>query len=117
MKILPVKPTITSDDLAKIDIRVGTIQRVTDVAGSDKLVRLVVDFGDFTRTILVGMKRERDDPSQITGRQALFVVNIEPRNMMGEWSEGMLFDVGYDNGILPVLAVPECPVPNGASAG
>ena len=117
MKRLPVKPTITIDDLAKIDIRVGTIDRVEDVAGSNKLVRLVVDFGDFTRTILVGMKRERDDPSEIEGRQALFVVNMEPRSMMGEQSEGMLFDVGYDNGIRPVLAMPEHPVPDGASAG
>lgn len=117
MKRLPVKPTITIDDLAKIDIRVGTIERVADVAGSSKLVRLVVDFGDFTRTILVGMKRERDDPSEIKGRQALFVVNMEPRSIMGEQSEGMMFDVGFDNGIRPVLAVPEHPVPNGASAG
>lgn len=117
MKILPVKATITIDDLAKIDIRVGTIERVEDVAGSSKLVRLVVDFGDFTRTILAGMKRERDDPSEVEGRQALFVVNMEPRSMMGEQSEGMLFDIGYDNGIRPVLAVPELPVPNGASAG
>jgi len=117
MKRLPVKPTITIDDLARIDIRVGTIDRVEDVAGSSKLVRLLVDFGDFTRTILVGMKRERDDPSEIEGRQALFVVNMEPRSMMGEQSEGMLFDVGYDNGIRPVLAMPEQPVPNGASAG
>lgn len=117
MERLPVKPTITIDDLAKIDIRVGTIERVEDIAGSNKLMRLMVDFGDFTRTILVGMKRERDDPSEIEGRQAMFVVNMEPRSMMGEQSEGMLFDVGYDNGIRPVLAVPEHPVPNGASAG
>ena len=117
MKRLPVKPTITIDDLAKIDIRVGTIDRVEDVAGSSKLVRLLVDFGNFNRTILVGMKRERDDPSEIEGRQALFVVNMEPRSMMGEQSEGMLFDVGYDNGIRPVLAMPERPVPNGVSAG
>lgn len=117
MKRLPVKPAITINDLAKIDIRVGTIDRVEDVVGSSKLVRLVVDFGDFTRTILAGMKQERDDPSEIEGLQALFVVNMEPRTMMGEQSEGMLFDVGYDNGIRPVLAMPEHPVPNGASAG
>ena len=117
MNRAPVKATITSDELAKIDIRVGTIERVEDVTGSDKLVRLVVDFGEFTRTILVGMKQERHDPSEIRGLQALFVVNIEPRRMLGEQSEGMLFDIGYDNGIRPVLAVPEHPVPNGASAG
>jgi tRNA-binding protein len=117
MKRLPVKPTITINDLAKIDIRVGTIDRVEDVGGFSKLVRLVVDFGDFTRTILAGMKHERHDPAGIAGRQALFVVNLEPRSMMGEQSEGMLFDVGYDNGIRPVLAMPEHPVPNGVAAG
>ena len=112
-----VKTIVSAEVLDKIDIRVGTIERVEDVAGSSKLVRVTVDFGDFTRTILAGIKRERDNPSEIEGRQALFVVNMEPRSIMGEQSEGMLFDVGYDNGIRPVLAVPEHRVPNGASAG
>jgi tRNA-binding EMAP/Myf-like protein len=47
----------------------------------------------------------------------LFVVNLEPRVMMGEVSEGMLFDIGYADGISPALAVPEKPVHNGARAG
>jgi hypothetical protein len=51
------------------------------------------------------------------GRQALFVVNLPPRNMAGEKSEGMLFDIGYADGLLPVLAIPEKPVPNGSRAG
>ena len=51
------------------------------------------------------------------GNQALFVVNVEPKRIMGEVSEGMLFDIGYADGITPVLAVPERPVPNGANAG
>jgi tRNA-binding protein len=117
MKQLPVKPTIKFEDLEKADIRIGTIEKVEDVTGSDKLVKLTVDFGDFKRTILVGMKKEREDPREVEGRQALFVVNLEPRKMMGEVSEGMMFDIGYANGICPVLATPEKPVPNGASAG
>jgi tRNA-binding EMAP/Myf-like protein len=48
---------------------------------------------------------------------ALFVVNLEPKKMMGEVSEGMLFDIGYPDNIMPVLAVPEKPVPNGAGWG
>jgi tRNA-binding protein len=48
----PIKPTVTLDVLERIDVRVGTIQRVDDVKGSDKLVRLSVDFGDHKRTIL-----------------------------------------------------------------
>ena len=54
---------------------------------------------------------------EIEGRQALFVVNLAPREMAGEMSEGMLFDIGYADGITPVLAVPERPVPEGARAG
>lgn len=117
MKLLPVKPTIKFDDLEKIDIRVGTIEKVEDIENSDKLVRLTVNFGDFKRTILVGMKKERENPREIEGKQALFVVNLEPRKMLGELSEGMMFDIGYSNEIVPVLAMPEKQVPDGVNAG
>ena len=117
MQTAAVKPEISMEVLAKVDIRVGTILRVEDVANSEKLVRLVVDFGDHQRRILAGMKKERANPREIEGRQALFVVNLAPRKMMGEVSEGMLFDIGYADGITPVLAVPERPVPNGSRAG
>jgi methionine--tRNA ligase beta chain len=117
IKVAPVKPTIAMDVLNKIDIRVGTIKLVEDIAGSDKLVKLTVDFGDHTRTILVGMKQERADPKEIEGRQTLFVINLEPKKIMGHVSEGMLLDIGYADGIKPVLAQPETEVPNGARAG
>lgn len=113
----PLKPAITYADLEKLDIRVGTIESVADLPKSDKLMRLVVDFGDHKRVILAGIKQERQNPQEIVGRQALFVVNLPPRKMMGETSEGMLFDIGYADGITPVLAVPENPVPKGARAG
>jgi len=113
----PTKPQVTVDDLEKLDIRVGTIESVEDVSGSKKLVKLVVNFGDRTRTILAGLKQEREDPTEIRGKQALFVVNLAPRKMAGNVSEGMLFDLGYLDGITPALAVPERPVPNGVRAG
>ena len=113
----PIKPTVSKADLDKLDIRVGTIRSVEDVPRSDKLVRLHVNFGDHTRTILVGMKGERADVREIEGKQALFVVNLEPKRMAGEVSEGMLFDIGYADGIVPALAVPERPVPAGVRAG
>ena len=103
--------------LEALDIRVGTIEQVDEVPRSEKLVKLKVNFGDHTRTILAGMKKERANPREIEGRQALFVVNLEPRKMAGEISEGMLFDIGYVDGITPVLAVPERAVPNGTRAG
>ena len=113
----PIKPTVSFADVEKLDVRVGTIVRVEEVKGSDKLVKLTVDFGDHWRTILAGMKQERDDPREIEGRQALFVVNLAPKKMMGEVSEGMLFDIGYADGLVPALAVPERAVPDGARAG
>ena len=113
----PIKPTIPFSTLEVIDARVGTIERVENVPKSNKLLRLTVDFGDHKRTILAGMKRERENPREIEGRQALFVVNLEPRAMMGEISEGMLFDLGYADGLPPALSVPERPVPNGTRAG
>ena len=113
----PIKPTVALDLLNQLDIRVGTILSVADVPGSDKLVQLTVSFGDQRRTIVAGMKQERADPREIEGRQALFVVNLEPRKMRGVVSEGMLFDIGYADGITPMLAVPERPVPDGTRAG
>jgi tRNA-binding protein len=113
----PVKPSVTIADLEKLDIRVGTIVGVDDVPKSSKLARLTVDFGDHRRTILAGIRKERADPGEIVGRQALFVINLPPRQMAGETSEGMLFDIGYADGLRPVLAMPEAGVPNGTRAG
>jgi methionine--tRNA ligase beta chain len=112
-----VKPNINLDILDQVDIRVGTIVSVEDIEKSDKVVKLTVDFGDFTRTILAGLKKERENPKEIEGKQALFVVNLEPRKMLGLVSEGMLFDIGFVDGIIPVLAQPERLVPNGSRAG
>jgi len=112
-----VKPTISPDVLNQIDIRVGTIESVSDVVNSEKLVALRVNFGDHKRRVLAGMKRERANPREIEGKQALFVVNLPPRKMVGVVSEGMLFDIGYSDEITPVLAVPESRVPDGTRAG
>jgi len=112
-----VKPAVPMSVVESLDIRVGTIHAVDDVSGSRKLVRLTVGFGDHRRSILAGMKQERQNLQELVGRQALFVVNLEPRRMAGELSEGMLLDIGYADGIVPVLATPERPVPDGTRAG
>ena len=117
MRPAPIKSPVTHEALEALDIRVGTIVQVEDVPKSAKLVRLIVDFGDHRRQILAGLKQERANPREIEGRQSLFVVNLQPRKMMGELSEGMLLDIGYADGELPCLAVPERPVPNGVRAG
>jgi methionine--tRNA ligase beta chain len=103
--------------LESLDVRVGTIRAVEDVPKSEKLVRLRVGFGDHERVILAGLKKEGPDPQALVGVQALFVVNLEARKLMGEVSEGMLFDLGSADGITPALAVPERTVPDGTRAG
>lgn len=114
----PIKPTIDLDLLKKVDVRVGTILSLEDIEKSRSLVRLTVDFGDQRRTILAGLKEApRDLEEELVGKQALFVVNLEPKQMFGEASEGMLFDVGYEDGLELCLAVPERQVPDGARAG
>jgi len=113
----PIKPLASIEDLDKLDIRVGTILTAEDVPESKKLMKLRVDLGDHQRTILAGIKQERESPEEVVGRQALFVVNLAPRQMAGEVSEGMLFDLGYPDGVQPALAVPERAVPNGVRAG
>lgn len=113
----PIKPAVSVADLEKLDVRVGTIALVEDVPSSSKLLRLTVDFGDHRRRILAGLKAERANPQAIVGLQALFVVNLAPRRMAGEVSEGMLFDIGYADGLTPALAVPERALPDGARAG
>ena len=77
----PIKPVIPMAALDVLDIRVGAIERVEAVPHSDKLMRLIVHFGDHTRTILAAIRKERENPREIEGKQALFVVNLEPRRM------------------------------------
>lgn len=113
----PVKPPVAFSVLDSLDIRLGTITAVRDVQGSRKLLELTVDFGDHSRRILAGMKQERADATELIGRQALFVVNLEPKAMAGTVSEGMVLDIGYADGLVPALAVPERSLPNGSRAG
>ncbi|NNK94787.1 MAG: tRNA-binding protein [Desulfobacterales bacterium] len=117
MKPAPIKEMISFEDFEKIDIRVGTIVSVCEVKKSNKLMKLIVDFGDHTRSILAGIKQERHNPEEIEDKQALFIINLPEKKMAGEISQGMLFDIGYADGITPCLAIPEVPVPNGSRAG
>ena len=117
MKQAPIKELVTFDDFKKLDIRVGTITAVSEVEKSKKLMKLTVDFGDHVRSILAGIKQERENPYEIEGKQALFVVNLPEQTMAGEISQGMLFDIGYADKLTPCLAIPETAVPNGSRAG
>ncbi len=117
MKPSVIKENISFEEFEKLDIRVGTITSVVEVVNSKKLMKLSVDFGDHSRSILAGIKQERTNPYEIEGKQALFVLNLPEKKMAGEVSQGMLFDIGFSDGISPCLSVPEKAVPNGSRAG
>jgi len=112
----PSRPAVDAAD-ANLDVRVGMIAAADPVPGSRKLAALRVDFGDHQRTIVAGIVQERGSLDPLIGRQALFVVNLPPKKLAGVTSEGMLFDLGFADGLKPALAVPEFPVPNGTRAG
>lgn len=84
------KEEITYEDFQKLDIRVGTIKNAEEIEGSDKLVKLQVDFGVLgNRQILSGIKKWYS-PEALVGRQFMFIVNLAPRKMMGLESQGMI---------------------------
>jgi methionine--tRNA ligase beta chain len=111
-----IKPPVPYSAFDALDLRIGEIITAEPVANSSKLVRLRVSFGDHERTILSGMRKERDDLSALVGIRTLFLLNLEPKKMAGETSEGMIVDVGFADGLKPALLLPEWPVPPGTRA-
>lgn len=103
----------TIDDFQKLDIRIGTFKSVEAVEGSEKLYKEIVDFGNEIgeRQILSGIQKYFT-PEELIGKQALFIVNLEPRMMMGLESQGMLLATDNEDGA--VLLIPEVKVPNGS---
>jgi methionyl-tRNA synthetase len=105
------KDIIEYDDFLKLDLRVGTVTKAERKEGSKKLLRLSIDDGMGGRTILAGLAKHIA-PEDVEGRQVVFVANLKPRKMMGEFSEGMVLAAGSDD-ILAVLN-PAKPVKAGA---
>lgn len=104
--------TITYDEFKKMDIRLGTIKEVEPVEGTDKLLRCQIDFGELgMRQIISGIKEYYPEYQNLIGKQVLYVVNLEPREIKGHMSHGMLMAVGAD---APVFLVPETPVAAGS---
>lgn len=95
----PVKPEIVFDDFAKIDLRVGTIVSAEKVEKADKLLKLQVDLGFETRTIVSGIALHFD-PAAIVGKQVTVVCNLAPRKMRGIESNGMILMAEDANGKL-----------------
>ena len=104
--------TINYEQFKKMDIRIGTIKQVEPVEGTDKLLKCQIDFGDpELRQIVSGIREYYPEYDQLIGKQVLYVVNLEPREIRGVMSHGMLMAVGDDK---PIFLVPESPVAAGS---
>jgi methionine--tRNA ligase beta chain len=108
-----VKPQINYQDFSKIDIRVGTIIDAEEIPNSEKLLKLDVDFGELgKKQILSGIKKWYS-PQDLKGLQVCFVLNLEPRQMMGLVSEGMILATDLGDDSKPILLTPIKSVENG----
>ncbi len=102
---------INIDDFKKTEITVGEIKVVEDVEGSDKLLKLTVDFGEErSRTVLSGIKKYFSDPQSLVGVRCPFVTNLEPRPLMGMTSEAMILAVSTDTAFSLLKVGEEIPV-------
>jgi len=104
-----MKPIITFDDFAKLDLRVGTVVECVEPEKSEKLLKLTVDFGEEgKKTIFSGIKQWYT-PDDLTGKQFIFIINLEPRKMMNEFSEGMLLAAGGEKPLPLILSEQAAP--------
>jgi len=104
--------TITYDQFKKMDIRIGTVRNVEPIEGTDKLLKCQIDFGEpELRQIISGIREYYPEYGELLGKQVLYIVNLEPREIRGHMSHGMLMAVGDDK---PIFLVPETPVAPGS---
>ncbi len=110
------KPKISIDEFSKIEVSVGTVMSAERVPDTDKLLKLVVDFGEpeGPRQIVSGIVKYVSDPQSLVGRQLAFATNLEPRTIKGLESNGMLFAVGSDETF--AFLTPDHAVPQGTAA-
>lgn len=115
------KLRISIDEFNKIEVKVGTVQSAERVPDTDKLLKLIVDFGEVgadgassPRQIISGIVVYVSEPESLVGRQLAFVTNLEPRMLRGLESNGMLFAVGSGDSF--AFLTPDRAVPPGTSA-
>ena len=101
----------TIEDFGKLEFKVGTVLEASDIEGSERLLKLIVDLGEEEpRQILSGIK-EWYAPEDLVDKQFVFIANLEPRTMMGLESQGMILAA---DGEKPVPLIPQEHVPSGS---
>jgi len=108
----PIKPEITIDDFAKVDLRIANVTAAEKVAKSDKLLKLTVEVGGKPRTVVSGIA-QHFTPEEMVGKQVVLVANLKPAKLRGIVSEGMILCAEDKDGKL-VLAAPGAPALSGS---
>ena len=108
-----MKPTVSYEDFAKLDLRVARVDSVEEIEGADKLYKLTISLGDEVRTICAGIK-EFYSLEELKGKKIIVVANLEPRKLRGVESKGMLLAAGSDETNECVLLVPDKDIGPGA---
>ncbi len=104
--------TISYEDFAKLDIRVGTIKQAAPHPNADKLIILKIDEGkESLRQLVAGIKCHYE-PEELIGKQIVFLANLEPKELRGEISNGMILVADVDG--KPIILIPEKEVPSGS---
>lgn len=92
-------------DFQKLDLRIGKIENVEEIEGLDKVYKLTVDLGEPKKRIMLAGLKETHEPYELLGKLIVVVANLEPREIGGVRSEGML--LAAISGEKPVLLIPE----------
>lgn len=102
---------ISFEDFEKLDLQTGTIKEAEDITDANKLILLTVALGEETRQVVAGIKNDVDDLEGLVGKQVVMVTNLEPKEMFGYESQGMILAARGDNGA--VLVSPQESVADG----
>lgn len=105
---------ITWNDFAKVDFRVGEILEAVNVEASEKLIRMVVDFGELGQKIVFSGIRHWYNPEDLVGKKTVFVVNMTPKMIMGEESGAMIFGAEDEEADMMSILKLEKDLKNGA---
>ena len=109
------KPEITFEDFDKVELRIGKILHAEEVPKSKKLLKLSVQVGAETRTILSGIKKTYK-PEDLVGKRVMIVANLAPRKIAGEESQGMIVAAEDNDGNI-ALMTPMAKMPSGCLIG
>ena len=103
-----IKPEVTIDEFAKMDLRVARVLAAEKVKGADKLLLLTVDLGSEQRTIVSGIAKHYE-PESLVGKDVVMIINLKPAKIRGIESRGMVLAASSDDGKLALVTAPDMP--------